>query len=395
MRSFIKVSAVLSLALASLVPSIAEAQAGRPGRGPVTPPQSVRPPTESELRAAPGVQIIQIQPTRTVPWGTLQAFNAAMMQGWTPVTNGATQGGASVFKLGTGYRIVVRAGNSGLYEAPIDIMSTSPVDASAWRSLGVSATSEPYCLPEANSSENYFCSYLGQGGSANVSRIANANWGSNWNLGGSNGGSRVTLARNPSSNYSGGQLVTSIRALVWDGGTRLFARHFANQGGGLAGSQFVDTMPANLQGWKVLQGPSLTPVGCNRWTGSMDICAQGTTNGVRLFSDPWSAAALGGALPQTFATTPTFPEPIGRTAPEVTNLGSGGVVVVMRAASGAVYHTRRGNLGGNFSPWVSEGGAARDGSGISCVAVNEQPICFIQGPDGRIYRKAFATASGL
>ncbi|QLQ12228.1 MAG: hypothetical protein HZY74_01570 [Brevundimonas sp.] len=52
----------------------------------------------SELRAAPGVQIIQIQPTRTVPWGTLQAFNAAMMQGWTPVTNGATQGGAAVFK---------------------------------------------------------------------------------------------------------------------------------------------------------------------------------------------------------------------------------------------------------------------------------------------------------
>ncbi|QLQ12227.1 MAG: hypothetical protein HZY74_01565 [Brevundimonas sp.] len=47
----------------------------------------------------------------------------------------------------------------------------------------MSATSEPYCLPEANSSENYFCSYLGQGGSANVSRIANANWGSNWNLG--------------------------------------------------------------------------------------------------------------------------------------------------------------------------------------------------------------------
>jgi hypothetical protein len=27
--------------------------------------------------------------------------------------------------------------------------------------------------------------------------------------------------------------------------------------------------------------------------------------------------------------------------------------------------------------------------------VNEQPICFIQGADGRIYRKALSTASGL
>ncbi|QLQ12226.1 MAG: hypothetical protein HZY74_01560 [Brevundimonas sp.] len=65
------------------------------------------------------------------------------------------------------------------------------------------------------------------------------------------------------------------------------------------------------------------------------------------------------------------------------------------ARPAGLFTTPGGAIGGNFSPWVSEGGAARDGSGISCVAVNEQPICFIQGPDGRIYRKAFATASGL
>jgi len=358
-----------------------------------------RAPTEQEVRAAAGAQILEFQLIPSIALGALQAVNAAQMEGWTPVTNGATLGGASIVKLPSGHRLVVRGADSGLHDAPIDVVNQStPLPGSAWRSLGRTATSEPYCAPEHSSADdNYFCGYLRSGGAAEVARVSSWGVGSYWPMGGTNGGGRVTIGGSPFSGYALNSIETGFNMLVWDGGTRLFSRVYQARQALVPGAQgaAMEVSPPELQGWKALGGVYLTPIGCRREVASMSLCAQGTTNGVRLFSDPWSRTALEGAIPPTFAVPSPLPTPIGRTAPEITTTASGAIIVVVRAANGTVHHTRRPASGGAFGPWISEGGAAREGSGISCTTVNEQPICFIQATDGRIYRKAFATASGL
>lgn len=392
----------LAVGAAGVETAAAQDRSGAQPRGRPAPadPQR-RAPTEQEIRAVAGPQVLQFQPAPNMALGAVQGVNAALMQGWTPVTTGATLGGPSIVKLSTGHRLVVRAANSVLHDAPIDVVNQSvPLPGSAWRSLSITATSEPYCAAEIYSGEvNYFCGYLASGGSAQVARITGSGAGGYWSLGGSNGAGRVTIGSSPLQGYSSaGMLDTAFRLIVWDGGTRLFARDYqTSQAGNLAGQMSVaqETLPAAQQGWKVLSGVSLTPVGCRRdGGGGWSICAQGTATGVRLFSDPWSAEALGGGVPPTFAVTQPLPASMSRTAPEILYTASGVTVVVVRAQDGTIHQARKsGNA--NFGPWISEGGSAREGSGISCTAVNEQPICFIQGTDGRIYRKALSTASGL
>jgi hypothetical protein len=390
----------LAMGAAGVETASAQARSGaQPGGRPAPADPQRRAPTEQEVRTATGVQILQFQPAPTMTLGAVQGVNAALMQGWTPMTTGSTLGGPSIVKLPTGYRLVVRAANAGLHDAPIDVASQSvPLPASAWRQLVPTATSEPYCVPDFFSPTFYFCGYLAEGGSAAVARIGLENLGQTWAMGGSNGSGRVTLGPAPSVSVTPGQLATTLRLLVWDGSATLFRREYATVAYLAPNGQFgtpTDTVLANERGWRVVDGAFLTSVGCVR-EGQPDlpICAQGTTSGVRLFFDPWRSQSQGG-MPTGQIVTPALPTPIGRTAPELVTTSSGAIVVVVRAANGAIYQSRRAANGASFGPWISEGGSAREGSGISCTAVNEQPICFIQGTDGRIYRKALSTASGL
>jgi hypothetical protein len=70
------------------------------------------------------------------------------------------------------------------------------------------------------------------------------------------------------------------------------------------------------------------------------------------------------------------------------------MIAVVRGNNGRIYQARQSGSAA-FGAWRDEGGSARVGSNISCLAINEQPICFIQGSDGRIWFKRFATESGL
>jgi hypothetical protein len=390
---------VLGVALAMGTAGVETASAqdrsgAQPGGRPAPADPQRRAPTEQEIRAVAGPQVLQFQPAPNMALGAVQGVNAALMQGWTPVTTGATLGGPSIVKLSTGHRLVVRAANSVLHDAPIDVVNQSaPLPGSAWRSLSISATSEPYCVFEDyTAAQNYFCAYLTTGGAAAVSRITGGGSGQSWPMGGSNGSGRVTMGGTPYSGYVGSLLETGFSLLVWDGGTRLFARTYRL----VAGPSVPAAEQGLNQGWRALQGAYQGPVSCTIWaeTGDVRICAQGTGTGVRLLSEPWSPAALTGTLPPTLAVTQPTPGPIAATPPEIVATPSHYVVVV-RGQDGAIHQARRPRGGGNFGPWISEGGSAREGSGISCTAVNEQPICFIQGTDGRIYRKALSTASGL
>jgi len=418
MRAFASLASAVTLATATLCTSSLDAQErptagqvlGRPASSvqqPGAPTGPLRAPTEQELRQATGVETLQFQPAPTISWGAIAAINASRMQGWIPVTVGAAFGGPSVVKLGTGHRLVIRAPDSQIYDAPIDVIGQSgPLPTSAWRLLVTSATSEPYCVADyVSPTAAYFCGYLAAGGSAAVARITDQNVGQTWALGGQNGGGRVTLGPAPDISAGPDQLSVGMRLLVWDGAATLFRREFATVAykspNGLYGAPF-EVLLANERGWRAVGGAYLTPIGCVRaGKPEFPMCAQGTISGVRMFFDPWRSAALGG-MPGTQVVTPPLPSPIGRTAPELVTTASGKIIVVVRAADGTIYQSRQ--LGqsqpqqpsaGYFGPWISEGGLAREGSGISCTAVNEQPICFIQATDGRIYRKAFAAASGL
>lgn len=355
-------------------------------------PPRARTPTPREYET---IGYIPIQ-TATINWGAVLALNAGSMDGWTALTNGATQGGASVVRLKDNRTLViVRAGDGKLYEAQIDPANPGTLPASAWRATGIAAGSEPHC--EANGQEaGYFCAYTGPNGSARATWIE-ATWkSSEKELGGSGAGARPTVTPGPYTHYV--PTVTSFTSvhteaytlLVWDGADGLWRyRAFdTNYTSGFGASAPESQLPADEQGWKRIAGNFGSPLGCASRIGSAVRCAVvsgggiGSINLTQLNPDNIVGKSL----------TKPVPGGTSKTAPALVYTQGGQLVYVVRNATGRLYR----QLGGNPSAdWVDEGGSARQGSNISCTAVNEQPVCFIQGPDGRIWWKRMGTASGL
>lgn len=166
------------------------------------------------------------------------------------------------------------------------------------------------------------------------------------------------------------------------------ARHVYPDRGGPGGSAVVTfNLSQGPQGWVKQQGGYLSAIGCAAGAGVSSICAAPVKNGVRYFdistSSATSAAASVGGITGFPGVWPSLQ------APTLVRLKGGSLVTVMRGGNGHIY--RHGDTGS----WVDEGGAAREKSQIACVANNEQPLCFIQAIDGRIYWKKFGTAAGL
>ncbi len=363
-------------------------------------PPGARAATQQELQTVSPGLVATIQTATIAPWAVAAAASASM-QGWTPITNGPALGGASVVRMSNDQAdIIVRAGQNKLYIASFSPSSVSgPLGGSAWRQTNVSVTSDPDCEIRP-SRTNYACTFLGEGGAAFIAWI-DPTYSKVTPLGGHNGGARPALAPFPESfvvpandpNYSNGVPLYFERATMfaWDGSIQTWRRRWlayipSTLGGSPPG--FTEALPAEEQGWKLTVSPTLTPMSCAVVGNAMN-CLVGSSNGVRMFDLYELNTASGAVLSQALSAG------IGTSTPvELVGTGSGAAIAVVRGNNGHIYQARRSGAGG-FGAWRDEGGAAKAGSNISCIATNEQPMCFIQGPDGRIYFKRLATESGL
>lgn len=392
-------------------------QAQRPASLAAPAPQvrPVSPPAAGSLRRriSPGVAIT-LQPA-ALPF-VVPLTLIGDMSGWTALTNGAVVGGPSVVRLRTGEgRIVVRANDGHLYVAPISLLDPGgPIDGSAWVQIDETVQSEPNCQPfmKPDSSSDMLCGYLGPNGSVRLSLINLSNGhGQAIDLGGQNAGFRPTVLPDPESGAlilppaslirsrpaaekaAADYLFQKYEVLTWDGAMASFRyrrkavikKPFEGQLTVYdADEQAFD--PQWSSAWVKMASVYPSPFGCAH--ADPNRCAIGTlTDQVRVvgLAEP---SAPADAPPLSFATK-AAPNGLSlNIAPALVGLASGGLVVVARGKDGRIQSFANG-------AWTDQGGSARDGSGLSCLANNEQPICFIQGYDGRVYWRKFAISAGL
>ena len=360
--------------------------------------RNARPVSAAEKEAG-GLTIVRLLPAKTVPWAAVSAMlDQAAMKGWTPLTNGATLGGAAVLRTGKNVvRVVVRAQDGRLYMTSID--GTNPGG-----QTGQTATSEPFCEASAfATSQEMLCGFLGAGGSAKVAWF-NADYSAAAvDLGGHDAGARPTVAPAPQNyicncavdgQYSDTKATVDLHAeYVWDGGTRLFVRHTGTHsvygwGSPTTITNLAEVFEPGSSGWRQVAGTFASPIGCDdQYLGGSWVVNCAVTAGTSLAT--FRLADL--SVTKPVGMTIGKPAPVAlsnRTAPLLMQTKGYTPVVIARGVNGRIYR----QVGGQ---WFDEGGAARDRAQISCISNNEQPTCFIQGPDGRIWWKKLGTAAGL
>lgn len=404
---------VAGLAAVFLTAAVAPASAQAPGRT-VSPAvkmapveqidikkfKATPPPANVDLKAATPkdrVLTMKLMPIVYLPAITFTGD----MKGWTAITNGATAGGASVVPIGADQaKIFVRGKDNVVYTATVNPGAPAPVDSASWSASNITANSEPRCNKSFGSaSSDYTCVYLGPGGSARIAFIGVSGGGGSYeDLGGQNAGFAPTLVgdtqhyygTNPDTKQTG--LIEQFDLMTWDGGIgsfRLTRLTFQPMGMGGYGpvQQIVKSAPT---GWVKMKGAHPTPYSCVD-----QICVIGdTVNNLRLV-DAATTMADFDAIPKGLGSSTAVPDGLSlKSAPGLVRLGSGRMVAVVRAKSGKIYQSVIGN-DRKFSAWKDEGGFAPDGTQISCVARKEQPVCYIQGGDGKIYAKALSTPGGL
>jgi len=355
--------------------------------------KSARPPTaaEAKMLKTQTVSIIKA-PLVMNAAAVLAAADAEAMKGWTPLTNGATQGGASVVPLNKETRIIVRAGDGYLYSAPIDRFNPGTLDGSAWSKIAIKPSTEPQCEATYDG-EQIMCGYLDAGKIATVAWVS-VSYAMPISLGGGPLGARPTVNPKPQYSYCNGcgdasistGLVQIYGARVWDGTGGLWQRGiFTVTPLSMGGSGTpVDMKQPGKSDWQKVIRPFDSPIACASGS-STDECV--TYNGPNVGHFPLDKLDSGA----NFGVAMLMPLPGGAAkgaAPAVVRTKSGAYVYIGVNASGRVFRYQAGK-------WVPEGGAVKAGSSPSCIANNEQPTCFIQATDGRIHWKKLGTASGL
>lgn len=316
-----------------------------------------------------------IKPQQVVPLrNTLPKWLPALpapendMTGWTQFSEGAAKGGPSVVTAGGSTYVVARGGDDGLYRVVINPLAPLKlVPASSWKSLNVTATSEPNCYPLSPTSQ-YGCAWLGPNGNAQY-MIVDRN--EVFDLGGKFDARPAIAALTMKSQKE--QIAWGIQAVAMDG-ARLMKRSRE--------IVYTDTSETPIDtGWEKLSVGSPASIQCDA-----GMCAWITNNAVGI-NNPFNI------FPSKDAPPP--PAGFSKTAPAPVRLQSGKYAVVVRGRDGHIYSTVTDGLFGPWRPWVDQGGTAMPGASIGCVANGEQPVCFVQALDGRLYWKKFATAAGL
>ncbi len=327
-------------------------------------------------------------------------FFSGDMTGWTPITNGASKGGASMIQTANGSYIITRGGDNGIYIAPFDPGQPAVIDSSAWTLLNEGATSEPSCVyvPTKDYEKSGYlmsgisrCGFLGATGNAlvsetywNIDGMENGFWDE---LYGENGGAAPTIISGPVEAYVGpGAFLTQYGVVVWDGATGLFQESVAYQSKGFGGNRTKDWVD-----WTKKPDAITSPPGCVIVGPAYSVCAVATDdNRVHIIE----FGAPGEPITWLSAVSDVMPDGLSG-KPALVRLKSGRVAIVMRTKKGtlaqALYDYSDGFTGG----WKNEGGFVIAGSTPTCLARNEQPVCVIQGNGGKLYAKALAAPSGL
>ena len=346
------------------------------------------------------------------------------MTGWTALTQGATKGGAEVIApySGQGY-LLVRANDDGLYAAPINAANPSgPIATSAWSLIRSNVLGEADCQISGVTPGAFTCATLETGGSAVVLDMMSGPSGiiidEAYNLGGQNAGARPTLLplayEMRDATFVKATVVPRTRLMVWDGQVGLFLHtQHANiipksvtLGGGIGGGMPTGFTDAHFENSKtdpwlraalpfpavpacVKGGSGFVQVTICAWRSLLDNQLAMTRQAI-FWQDPPDAGAWKPVI--------GWPKLNGGVsgAPELVALKSGRIAAVVRGNNGhieqAVYDVGSQKFIGS---WKDEGGFAKAGSAISCTAAGEQPVCYIQGGDGRIWFKKLSAASGL
>jgi len=329
------------------------------------------------------------------------ALNMVAMQGWTAIASDPVKGGVSAVRFNTGqWRLLARGADDRLRIAAIDPAAIpASIAGGDWVVTDAVVKSEPNCRTASGGLNPIIaCAHLGDGGSAsvifltaflnNTYQISDA-----INVGGQGAGFRPTLLPDPlfaqGADSAAGATVGSrnIRygLLVWDGNLRSFRlqRHTIETGSIPLGSYIPNYgAPSSLSPdvpdqWTLMALAYPTPFGCS--DGS--LCAIGALTGAVRIVDvtPGDGAEGFARAPAQQYVLPPVPGGLSRNiAPELV-----GSQVVVRNSSGRIYRAAFGS--GGIGPWVDEGGATRDGAGISCLDRQGGAVCFVQGVDGRIY----------
>ena len=384
----------LALAISALVtmgaPAMAETKApvARQAAEKVNPARVT--PNAAAGQLKPRADLLTVKPLKVQPFTFVVNFPIvpADMTGWSARTVGATKGGGTLVQGEGRALLIARGADDYLYVTPIDPAGQGQVASSAWAALSDKSASEPACVDyrstwQGKTHNNIVCAFLGTAGNARYRFLGDdgTKVGSSFemDMGGKNAGAAPTLLRKPKINDGGFGSSHEYEFGVWDGQSGLFTRTvgwFIAPGAGNA---------IGLTDWKKLQTPFTSAPGC-----ADSICV--THDGARARIVELKGD---GSEPVEKATSPNLAG--GLTGkPAVVALPNNTYAVVVRGLGGAVYQIFYNSKTNAFSTaWKSEGGFIAKGATPSCIAVNVQPVCIIQGNDGRLYSKGLASSGGL
>ena len=369
---------IAGIALATASPVLAEVVPGRVA------PTTL--PTASKLRPPPST------PLKIIPFQPLLTFVPlpADMTGWTAITSGPSKGGASLATHNGATFLFVRGGDDDIYAAPFDPAHIAPVASSNWTAFGVKTTSEPECRTYERKFDGVVyqegvCAYLGASGNAMYrgfgieTKIVTGLQPTD--MGGSHAGAAPTFLKAPAmGGVENASYITYLQFGVWDGASGLFVKN----DGWAVGFGAIGPSPDATK-WAKLTTAFAGAPGC-----ADDICAVISGKHVQLVKI-WGD----GRAPQMLGVSADLDAaPSGK--PTVVVMSGYKAAVVVRGADGHVQEAFFDSSKDTFTGgWHDEKGYITKGSTPACTSVNTQPVCVVQGGNGKLYARALTGASGL
>ncbi len=370
---FNAVSRLVACGLAALaIAATSQAQAQLPPTGPI------KPITGADLKTAP--LRLRPLPARIFPLMT----GKGSMDGWTALTDTATLGGASLLTAYGHTDIITTGADGSLYAASFD--PAAPALIASWVYQPGGLVSEPHCggySKTGNPADPVYilCAGLTAAGTAKLIALddhTGFNYENAIDLGGKSGPAAPNFLTPPAltftasgwSHYFSYDVGVVVNGKIWQTHVR-------------------DADPATP--WQALNETFRAAPVCAR-----AVCYTPTANGSALralpFSDGNTAAVTFGA---PLATSPDAPVALSGEVAFI-NVQANLAVVVARGADSQLYQIAFDTANKVFAGgWKPDGGIVPANSWPSCVAVNQKPVCVIQGPDGKLYAKTLQGATAL